>query len=220
MHECINGIWNAKEAEERYTYQKDEMEQKQRDITKYNQKLEWDIARVHQDLNKSEKALLDLAKHNDQVTREKKVEKSRLDDIVQKQMDKIKKVQGLLDTEINENIQNKKMINDLKDEMKNMTERIKVLKQKKGKIDLGLKTCKWCKKEYKEEENFNWKCITHRGAYSKEANQWWCCGKAGEDTPGCKSSKHEQKQDDDGVQILDKLKGQINQKNSKCSCCK
>ena len=84
MHECINGIWNAKEAEERYTYQKDEMEQKQRDITKYNQKLEWDIARVHQDLNKSEKALLDLAKHNDQVTREKKVEKSRLDDIVQK----------------------------------------------------------------------------------------------------------------------------------------
>ena len=43
-------------------------------------------------------------------------------------MDKIKKVQGLLDTEINENIQNKKMINDLKDEMKNMTERIKVLK--------------------------------------------------------------------------------------------
>ena len=44
MHECIGGIWNAKEAEERFTYQKDEMINRQRAISAYNQKLEFDIA--------------------------------------------------------------------------------------------------------------------------------------------------------------------------------
>ena len=56
-------------------------------------------------MHKSEKALLDLAKFNDQLSRDKKVEKSRQDDIIHKQMNKIKNLQMKLDDEINSNIE-------------------------------------------------------------------------------------------------------------------
>lgn len=75
--------------------------------------------------------------------------------------------------------------------------RIYKLKNRKGKVDLGLKTCRWCSREFHEKENFSWKCRTHRGEYSTEDDMWWCCGKMGKDCPGCKFSKHEEKEDED-----------------------
>ena len=76
-----------------------------------------------------------------------------------------------------------------------MKERIKKLKTKKGKFDHSQLVCRNCGKDYDEKENFNWSCCTHRKMYSGEL--WWCCGKEGKDTPGCKYSKHESKEEAD-----------------------
>lgn len=73
--------------------------------------------------------------------------------------------------------------------------RIQKLISRKGKFDGGLQTCKKCGKEYNEKENYNWSCRTHQSDYSGE--MWWCCGKTGKETPGCKYGAHESKDDDE-----------------------
>ena len=45
-----------------------------------------------------------------------------------------------------------------------------------------------------ESENFNWSCRTHRSEYSGEI--WWCCGKTGKESLGCKFGKHLNRNDD------------------------
>ena len=80
-------------------------------------------------------------------------------------------------------------------EREKMKERIKKLKTKKGKFDNSQLVCRNCGKDYDEKENFNWSCRVHRKMYSGEI--WWCCGKESKDTPGCKYSKHENKEDAD-----------------------
>ena len=55
-----------------------------------------------------------------------------------------------------------------------MKERVKKLKQRRGKFDDQEKVCKNCGKDYIETDNFNWSCRTHRSEYSGEI--WWCCG--------------------------------------------
>jgi hypothetical protein len=69
-----------------------------------------------------------------------------------------------------------------------MREIITKLKTKKGKMDLDLKVCKSCNQEFNEKQNFNWSCRTHHYAFSGEI--WWCCGKRGQNEPGCKFAKH------------------------------
>ena len=83
-----------------------------------------------------------------------------------------------------------------------MLERIKKLKNRKGKIDQGLKSCKWCGRDYQEDNNFQWSCIRHTGDYSQDDEIYWCCGKRGKNTPGCKKSKHQQKEDDEDEEAL------------------
>ena len=80
-------------------------------------------------------------------------------------------------------------------EIDKMKQRIIKLKSRKGKIDLGIKMCRNCGKEFHEKENFNWSCRTHQSEHGGE--MWWCCGKRGKEQPGCKFSKHECKEDDD-----------------------
>ena len=48
---------------------------------------------------------------------------------------------------------------------------------------------------------------------------WWCCGKKGENTPGCNFSKHEMKNDEEDE---DEVLSTQNQKTTlhKCNCCK
>ena len=54
-------------------------------------------------------------------------------------------------------------------------ERMIKMKNRRGKIDLGIKLCKNCTKEFHESDNFNWSCKTHKSDYGGE--MWWCCGK-------------------------------------------
>lgn len=85
----------------------------------------------------------------------------------------------------------------MQEELSKMLERIKKLKARRGKIDIGLKSCRYCAKEFIEDENFAWSCRTHQGDYSELDDIWWCCGKKGKQHPGCKKAKHIQKEDDD-----------------------
>lgn len=75
----------------------------------------------------------------------------------------------------------------LVDEKDKMRQRIIKLKSRKGKIDVGLKTCKNCGKEFNENSNFNWSCHIHKSyPPDPETQFWWCCGRKGKDAKGCK----------------------------------
>ena len=76
-----------------------------------------------------------------------------------------------------------------------LLQRIVKIKARKGKVYQGIKVCKNCAKEFLEKENFNWSCRTHKSSFGGE--MWWCCGKRGQNTPGCKFSKHEVKNEED-----------------------
>ena len=87
-------------------------------------------------------------------------------------------------TENQEGLMNK--VTKMSVEIDKQKYRISKLKMRKGKDDIGFKSCKWCNKEYDEKTNFNWSCRTHRGDYSEVDDIWWCCGKKGKNQPGCK----------------------------------
>ena len=54
--------------------------------------------------------------------------------------------------------------------------------------EMATKLCTNCGKEYRETENFQWKCRTHWSEFGGEL--WWCCGKSGFNAAGCKLQKH------------------------------
>ena len=64
-------------------------------------------------------------------------------------------------------------------------------------MDVGIKQCKKCSKEYTEKENFKWVCRTHQSLYNDKDDIWWCCSKKGKNQPGCKIGSHECKEDED-----------------------
>lgn len=95
------------------------------------------------------------------------------------------------------------------------------LKNRKGKVDIGIKTCKNCSKEFHENSNFNWSCHIHKGQCDQETLTWWCCGKIGKDKKGCKVQKHEmQNEGDEDDDDTNDENGQKNMKNQRCQCCK
>ena len=49
---------------------------------------------------------------------------------------------------------------------------------------------------------------------------WWCCLKKGPRAPGCKTQKHESKDDDDDLDDEDPSKKEKVNKNVRCFCCK
>ncbi len=55
--------------------------------------------------------------------------------------------------------QSNKMLLEDREKLK---ERILKLKSRRGRFDLATKICNNCKKDYKDNENFNWSCRTHQ----------------------------------------------------------
>ena len=100
-------------------------------------------------------------------------------------------------------------------EREKMKEQMRKLKARKGKFDLAQKQCKYCMRDYLEQENYNWSCRVHQGEWSGEI--WWCCGKESKDQPGCKYSKHESKEDEE-MEEEDGIEKPI--ANIRCFCCK
>lgn len=84
----------------------------------------------------------------------------------------------------------------LADEYEHLKSKLKQLKSRKNLDDENTdeKICQLCKRVYKESENYNWSCKVHASQYVNE--YWWCCGKKGENAPGCKASRHETKEEE------------------------
>ncbi|CAG9314039.1 unnamed protein product [Blepharisma stoltei] len=99
---------------------------------------------------------------------------------------------------------------DISNEYNRMRQR---LKQFKFQSELEEKFCKNCQKPYIESENFNWSCKTHKSKFSGDL--YWCCGRAGKDAPGCVSSKHISK-DDEEIEIVN----EISRLSNRCTSCR
>ena len=137
----------------------------------------------------------DMVEAKSRVEREKVFLTMSLKDTTTKLSNMIKELEEKLSKEIEMRMKCEKTLKTLTDEREKMKQRIVKLKNRKGRVDHGIKNCRNCGKEFPEKENFNWSCRTHQYDYSGE--MWWCCGKRGKDQPGCKWSKHECKEDDD-----------------------
>lgn len=84
----------------------------------------------------------------------------------------------------------------LMEEREKMISRIEKLKVRgrRFKVDTH-KICSNCRKEYRDQDNFNWSCRVHRSEWS--GVMWWCCGKSSRDAPGCKFGKHIVQEEED-----------------------
>ena len=95
------------------------------------------------------------------------------------------------------------------DQYEHLKIKMKQLQSKKNVTENSAdeKLCQRCKKVYRESDNFNWSCKIHFSTYSGEI--WWCCGKKGESAPGCRSSKHECKEEEKtlGEDAMAKMSG-------------
>ena len=49
---------------------------------------------------------------------------------------------------------------------------------------------------------------------------WWCCGRNQKEAPGCKYSKHQQKNDEEDEALLNIEEAKEKNKALKCFCCK
>lgn len=58
---------------------------------------------------------------------------------------------------------------------------------------MNQKYCTNCKKDFNENENYNWSCCVHRSEWG--GDMWWCCGKTKQTAQGCKFMKHTSKND-------------------------
>jgi len=109
---------------------------------------------------------------------------------------------------------------DLTESYDKMRQKLKQWKQRgKQYGENEEKTCVVCRKTFTENENYNWSCKTHTGKFSKETNQYWCCGKTGKDSTGCKNSKHRAKDEEEAAE-QDKEDDRLKYANARCSSCK
>ena len=114
--------------------------------------------------------------------------------------------------------QQEREIRKLYEERDKQKKRIQKLIARKGNFSSGIKACKNCNNEYRENENFNWSCRTHQSEWGGE--MWWCCGKRGKDQPGCKFSKHESKDDAEDDEEKKRDQDEKIQRYVRCICCK
>lgn len=109
---------------------------------------------------------------------------------------------------------------DLTESYDKMRQKLKQWKQRGTQFgDNEEKTCVKCRRTFTEKENYNWSCKVHTGEFSRETNQYWCCGKAGKDSLGCQNSKHLAKEEDEANQ-QEKEDDRLKYANSRCSSCK
>eukprot|EP00347_Sterkiella_histriomuscorum_P006658 403351927 len=124
-----------------------------------------------------------------------------------------------IDYDICENTSNKlvKENQEMRQEVEKLRKRIIQLRKKRyvgGNINSNF--CKNCKKEYADNENFNWSCRTHLGEWGGDI--WWCCGKISQKAPGCKYQKHQSKEEAEEMEER-RAVGKIFKK-VKCISCK
>ena len=107
---------------------------------------------------------------------------------------------------------------DLTESYDKMRQKLKQWKQRgKQYGEHEEKSCIKCRKAFTDSENYNWSCKVHTGAYNGE--NYWCCGKKGKEAPGCQSSKHVAKEEEEELN-RDKDDDKLKYASAKCSSCK
>lgn len=161
----------------------------------------------------------DLSDCKIRLEREKAIVTAQSKDTITKLQEQIKLLTQEADQRIEDLMQQSKQNDDLNEENIKLKQRLQKLKSKKGRVDVGLKTCKKCNMEYRENENFKWSCRTHQSVFSGE--MWWCCGSRAVNQPGCKYQSHESKEEDDDFDDDKKEEDEKQQlKHVRCMCCK
>lgn len=85
-----------------------------------------------------------------------------------------------------------KRFKDLSEEYEKLRTRMHQYRLRRRQFgEVEEKLCRMCQRVYTEAENFQWSCKIHTGEFGAEV--WWCCGKTGREAIGCKSGKHEPK---------------------------
>lgn len=123
-----------------------------------------------------------------------------------------------LEVQQSKSLQQELQITALIDEKEDISNQVRKLKQRRyRRVDYGGKVCINCKRDYKDDENFNWSCRTHYSQWSGE--MWWCCGKTHKEALGCKFAKHVPLKDDEDE---DAANGGAHMDNylQRCQCCK
>ena len=118
------------------------------------------------------KEVVDLKK---KLENKSNFDNKQLREEIQRLHQEIKKLTENLDKAIDDYVNAQKTLKTMVSEREKMKVRINKLKNRKGKVDQGIKMCRNCGKEFHEKENFHWSCRTHRSDYGGE--MWWCCGK-------------------------------------------
>ena len=121
--------------------------------------------------------------------------------LLQGQLQKCEEEKEKLTSELSKTEQNFKDLTDEYEKLRQKAKQYKLKRKMYGEED--EKVCKNCQRVFIESENYNWSCRRHQSEYSGEI--YWCCGKSGKDTPGCKISRHESKEEDEEAEDLGKV---------------
>ena len=220
MFDSVNAISNAKNLEDKYQFELNQLGQNFKALQYEKGDLELTLNQTIKEKDNYRQELKEMVDLKQKIEKEKQFMANSLKAANAKLDAQVKELEEKLVNETNEKLKLEKALKASIDEREKMKLRIVKLKNRKGKVDQGIKMCRNCGKEFHEKENFNWSCRTHPYDYSGE--MWWCCGKRGKEQPGCKFSKHECKEDDDEDE--DEAENEKNKakhmKYIRCQCCK
>ena len=153
-------------------------------------------------LNKSDLAKSSLARESDRLVIRYKDKLLRL----QETISQLTCERDRLRTNLESSESNLKTLTEEHEKLRNGLKQVKYRQPEQD----DEKTCKNCKKPFRDNENFNWSCKVHSSSFSGDI--WWCCGKKGEIAPGCKVCMHKSKEE--RMQLLD---GEVLMKKQVCS---
>jgi hypothetical protein len=163
-----------------------------------------------QDLTGKTQNIADLIEQRDSLTAElkesvqfrgeMKEERDKLTKIAKERVSLLQSRISFLEEENTKHIESllksEKRTKDLADEYEKLRLKLKQFRQKRKQYgEQDEKVCKYCQKMFVESENYNWSCRTHPSEYGSE--MYWCCGREGRDAPGCRTSKHESRDEEE-----------------------
>lgn len=131
---------------------------------------------------------------------EMKEERDKVTKITKERISQLQSRIGYLEEENTKHVESlskaEKRNKDLADEYEKLRLKLKQFRLKRKQYgEQEEKVCRHCQRMYIESENYNWSCRTHASEYGSE--MYWCCGRVGRDAPGCRTSKHECKDEEE-----------------------
>lgn len=211
LFESIDAITNAKYLEDKYQIRINEQRKLIEEMKDDKYTFETKMKDLMADNDRFKQDLKDIVDLKAKMEREKAFIQAQNKETILALRERINKLTIDVEKFQAENGMMVKNCRVMKLEVEKMRQRIVKIKNRKGKVDMGIKSCRNCGKEYTEKDNFKWSCRTHQSDYGGE--MWWCCGKSDPNTPGCKYSCHESKEDEEDDDEEKKFKELAHNKN-------